>query len=82
MFATSACMEMVWMANRGRFPMATGLRCEITAKSNMKAITHPVVLGSLARAALFATAAVAAGTLLVIPVPAWGWAALRAFLQF
>ncbi|HET9794550.1 MAG TPA: hypothetical protein VFS34_08820 [Thermoanaerobaculia bacterium] len=48
----------------------------------MKAITHPVVVGSLARAALFATAAVAAGTLLVLPVPAWGWAALRAFLQF
>jgi hypothetical protein len=62
--------------------LATGLRWDTTAKSNMKAITHPVVLGSLARAALFATAAVAAGTLLVLPVPAWGWAALRAFLQF
>ncbi len=48
----------------------------------MKAITHPLVVGSLSRVALFATAAVAAGTLLVVPVPAWGWAALRAFLQF
>jgi len=62
--------------------MAAGLRWDPFAKPNMKAITHPVVLGSLGRAALFATAAVAAGTLLVLPVPAWGWAALRAFLQF
>ena len=48
----------------------------------MKAITHPLVVGSLARAALFAASALAAGVLLVAPVPAWGWAALRAFLQF
>ncbi|HWC64573.1 MAG TPA: hypothetical protein VG777_00720 [Thermoanaerobaculia bacterium] len=48
----------------------------------MKAITHPLVLDSLSRVALFAAAAAAAGVLLVAPVPAWGWAALRAFLQF
>ena len=48
----------------------------------MKSITHPLLIDSLTRVALFATAAAAAGALLVIPVPAWGWAALRAFLQF
>jgi hypothetical protein len=48
----------------------------------MKAISHPLVLDSLTRVALFAAAAAAAGALLVAPVPAWGWAALRAFLQF
>lgn len=62
--------------------LAGGLRCDPFAKPNMKTLTHPLLIDSLTRVALFAAAAVAAGALLVVPVPAWGWAALRAFLQF
>jgi len=47
-----------------------------------KAISHARAVDSLARTLLFAAAAVAGGALWVVPAPAWGWAALRAFLQF
>jgi len=36
----------------------------------------------LASLLLASSAIFAGGVLLVVPVPAWGWAALRAFLQF
>jgi len=48
----------------------------------MRAIAEIPAVRSVARVLLAANAVIAAGALLVVPVPAWGWAALRAFLQF
>jgi hypothetical protein len=48
----------------------------------MRAIAQIPALRSVARIVLAANAVIAASALLVVPVPAWGWAALRAFLQF
>jgi hypothetical protein len=59
------------------------LRNEPSKKPIMlRAITRPSTLDSVARIMLLAIGAVASGALLVVPIPAWGWAALRAFLQF
>ena len=63
--------------------VAALLRWSKVAKPNMmRAIAQFPALRSLARIVLAANAVLAASALLVIPVPAWGWAALRAFLQF
>jgi len=48
----------------------------------MKAIAQIPALHSVTRIVLVANAVIAAGALIAIPVPSWGWAALRAFLQF
>ena len=48
----------------------------------MRAIAQIPAVHSLARIVLVANAVIAAGAMLVVPVPSWGWAALRAFLQF
>jgi hypothetical protein len=48
----------------------------------MRAIAQIPALRSVARIVLAANAVIAASALMVAPVPAWGWAALRAFLQF
>ena len=63
--------------------VAALLRWSEFAKPNMmRAIAQFPALRSVARIVLAANAVIAASAMLVVPVPAWGWAALRAFLQF
>ena len=63
--------------------LAAILRCGEPAKPNMmRTIAENPALRSVARIVLAANAVLAASALLVVPVPSWGWAALRAFLQF
>ena len=63
--------------------MADLLRWPGGAKPTMmKAIAQIPALHSVTRIVLVANAVIAAGALIAIPVPSWGWAALRAFLQF
>jgi hypothetical protein len=48
----------------------------------MRTIAENPALRSVARIVLAVNAVLAASALMVVPVPSWGWAALRAFLQF
>jgi hypothetical protein len=63
--------------------MAVLLRYGDFAKPKMmRTIAENPALRSVARIFLAANAVLAASALMVVPVPSWGWAALRAFLQF
>jgi hypothetical protein len=48
----------------------------------MRTIADSPAVRSAARIVLAVNAVLAASALMVVPVPSWGWAALRAFLQF
>ena len=60
--------------------MAEGLRCfEITMTAQVRQIDRHI---SLPNAIAVSLSALAGSALLILPLPGWGWTALRAFLQF
>jgi len=63
--------------------VAVLLRYGSSAEPNMmRTIADSPAVRSAARIVLAVNAVLAASALMVVPVPSWGWAALRAFLQF